>query len=210
MLDRSLPGPGFGPVAGDRSRRSRSPPTPRGSTRLPPTPPPSRCASPTASAGSTTILRLGISFPAAFRAPTSTTTGTSASPTRDFLFYTLGADMQLGPWALGVLADFQSYDLLARAEIGRSAGHRDVGAPPRGARPVVLRAVSSRSARACAPSRCPSTRHTEGSSTNQVSMEGDGPEVGVLIRPDYEPWRHRRHVSRARGRKRERRLGRRR
>ncbi|HEX9295166.1 MAG TPA: hypothetical protein VF881_05010 [Polyangiaceae bacterium] len=133
-------------------------------------------------------LSFGVSFPAAFRNNDFDNDGKTGFTYQNFLFYNFGADAQLGPWAIGFLADFQRYDLrpadrasdpqvnetLGRVHvvIGRSfwGGQVALGA---GIRAVTLSIDSS----------------LYGSLTNQLQMDGVAPEAGVLIRPDYEPWR---------------------
>jgi hypothetical protein len=133
-------------------------------------------------------LSVGLSFPAAFRRTDFDNDGAVGFTYNDFLFYTLGAQLELGPWGIGVLGDFQRYDVVSatsglnlggtetlgrlHALVGRSffGGRLSIGA---GARIVTLSIDTNQN----------------GQSTNQLTMDGIGPEVGVLVRPDYEPWR---------------------
>jgi hypothetical protein len=134
-------------------------------------------------------LTVGVSFPATFRRTDFDNDGQVGFTYKDFLFYTLGGQVQIGPWGLGVLADFQRYDVrpvtstgtnlqgnetLGRlhALLGRSflGGLVSVGL---GVRAVTLSIDTTQSDR----------------QKNQLTMNGVGPEVGLLIRPDYEPWR---------------------
>jgi hypothetical protein len=134
-------------------------------------------------------VTVGVSFPAAFRGTDFDNDGQVGFTYNDFLFYTLGGQLQFGPWGLGVLADFQRYDVsppnstggtvqgnetLGRlhALVGRSfwSGLVSVGL---GVRLVTL--------------SIDTTQNSQRQS--QLTMNGIGPEVGLLIRPDYEPWR---------------------
>jgi hypothetical protein len=138
-----------------------------------------------------------LSFPAAFRNSDFDNDGAIGFTYDNFLFYTLGASAQLGPWGAGFLGDFQSYSLRPaesstdpqvtetlgklHAVLGRSffAGQVSVAA---GARLVTLSIDTKQSSSTA-------NQLGLGGGSNQVSMNGAGPEVGVLIRPDYEPWR---------------------
>jgi hypothetical protein len=142
-------------------------------------------------------LTAGISFPAAFRDTDFDNDGATGFTYKNFLFYTLGAKAELGPWGAGFLGDFQTYDLLPaknstdpqltetlgklHAVLGRSffQGQFSIGA---GVRAVSLSIDSKQSGSTA-------SQLGLGSQTNQLSMSGAGPEIGVLIRPDYEPWR---------------------
>ena len=134
-------------------------------------------------------ITVGVSFPATFRSTDFDNDGQVGFAYNDFLFYTLGGQVQLGPWGFGVLTDFQRYDVrpaggsggalqgtetLGRlhALVGRSFwnGLLSVGF---GVRAVTLAIDTTQN----------NQRQT------QLTMNGIGPEVGLLIRPDYEPWR---------------------
>jgi hypothetical protein len=132
-------------------------------------------------------LTLGISFPAAFRNTDFDNDGSVGFTYENFLFYSLGAELQFGPWGIGVLGDFQRYDLSPRnssglevAEtlgklrtvIGRSffGGQLAVGT---GLRIVTFSIDSSQN----------------GVATTDLQMNGFAPEAGVQVRPDYLPWR---------------------
>ncbi|HEY3593090.1 MAG TPA: hypothetical protein VGL13_04430, partial [Polyangiaceae bacterium] len=137
-------------------------------------------------------LTASLSFPAAFRGTDFDNDGKVGFTYRDFFFYSLGAQVQIGPWGIGLLGDFQQYDVASppnsptlapslggtetlghlHALVGRSFfdGRLSVGA---GARIVTLSIDATQN----------------GQPTNQLTMDGVGPEIGVQIRPDYEPWR---------------------
>jgi hypothetical protein len=142
-------------------------------------------------------LTASISFPATFRNTDFDNDGAVGFTYNNFLFYTLGAKLNLGPWGVGLLGDFQTYDLLpaknstdpqltetlgkVHAVLGRSffAGQLSVAA---GVRALSLSIDSKQSSSTAAQLGL-------GSQTNELSMSGAGLEVGALIRPDYEPWR---------------------
>jgi hypothetical protein len=133
-------------------------------------------------------LSLGISFPAAFRNQDFDNDGEVGFTYKNFLFYNFGAGVQLGTWGVGLLGDFQNYDLLPATRpgdpqvtetlgrlhlvLGRTffGGQLAVGG---GMRAVTL-SIDSRQ---------------NGTATNELDMSGAAPEAGVLIRPDFEPWR---------------------
>ncbi|MET0592581.1 MAG: hypothetical protein ABW133_07775 [Polyangiaceae bacterium] len=133
-------------------------------------------------------LTLGISFPAAFRNTDFDNDGVVGFTYKNFLFYSLGAELQFGPWGVGVLGDFQRYDLSPaqsssglqvaetlgklRTVVGRSffGGQLAVGA---GLRIVTFSIDSTQN----------------GVATTDLEMDGFAPEAGVQIRPDYFPWR---------------------
>ena len=133
-------------------------------------------------------VTLGISFPAAFRSTDFDNDGKVGFTYKNFYFYTLGAQLQVGPWGIGVLADFQTYDLQSakragdpqieetlgrvHAVLGRSffGGQLSVGGGLR----IVTFSINSLQA---------------GVTSNDVEMQGFAPEAGVQIRPDYFPWR---------------------
>ena len=131
-----------------------------------------------------------------FTAATSTTTAKSVSPTRTFSFTTSAPQMQLGAWGVGFSPISELRPAAGRATWTiRRSPRRSAGA--RWCSGDRSSAVSCRSVGARAASRSPSIRSTNGTATNQLDMSGVGPEVGVLIRPDYRAVAHRRHISRA-------------
>jgi hypothetical protein len=142
-------------------------------------------------------LTASLSFPAAFRNTDFDNDGAVGFTYRNFLFYTLGAKVNVGAWGVGLLGDFQTYDLLparnttdpqltetlgkVHAVLGRSffGGQLSIGA---GLRAVSLSIDSKQSSSTA-------SQLGLGSQTNELSMSGAGVEAGVQIRPDYEPWR---------------------
>ncbi|MCS6899178.1 MAG: hypothetical protein RMJ98_05290 [Myxococcales bacterium] len=112
-------------------------------------------------------------------------------------FYSLGAQVQWGPWGLAALLDFQRYTLAARPgsnlppavlQIGRMrvAGgammiqnQATLGVGLRGVRATVAALASSSQLNKIF---LPPT-------TNLLSMTGVSPEVGLVLHPDYVPWR---------------------
>jgi len=133
-------------------------------------------------------LTLGISFPAAFRNTDFDNDGKVGFTYQNFYFYSLGAQLQIGPWGVGVLADFQTYDLLpaksaADAQVEETLGklHAVVGRSFLGGQLAVgggLRVATF----------AIDTRQNGVASTD-LEMQGFAPEAGVQIRPDYFPWR---------------------
>ena len=92
-------------------------------------------------------------------------------------------------WGVGFLADFQNYTLLPAATTGRSEVTETLGKAACGARANVFRrsALGRRGrARRNALHRFAAP---DGDRDEPARMSGVGPEIGVLIRPDYEPWR---------------------
>ena len=57
-------------------------------------------------------ITLGVSFPAALRNNDFDNDGAVGFTYQNFLSYSLGAQLQLGAWGVGLLGDFQTYDLL--------------------------------------------------------------------------------------------------
>jgi hypothetical protein len=133
-------------------------------------------------------LTLGVSFPAALRNNDFDNDGAVGFTYQNFLFYTLGAQLQLGAWGVGLLGEFQRYDLLpaqrpgdpqvsetlgkVHAVLGRSffGGQLALGG---GARAVTFSIDSQQN----------------GVASTDLEMQGVAPELGVQIRPDYLPWR---------------------
>jgi hypothetical protein len=133
-------------------------------------------------------VTVGISFPAAFRNTDFDNDGAVGFTYQNFLFYSIGGSVQFGPWGIGVLGDFQRYDLFpaqragdpelaetlgrVRTALGRSflGGQLAVGV---GLRIVTFSVESTQN----------------GVASTDLSMTGVAPEAGVQIRPDYLPWR---------------------
>lgn len=133
-------------------------------------------------------LSLGISFPAAFRGTDFDNDGEVGFTYNNFLFYNFGAEVQIGAWGVGVLGDFQNYDLLPATQQGDQQVTETLGklhavlgrsffggqlAVAGGARIVTLSIDSKQN----------------GTATNELGMSGLGPALSALIRPDFEPWR---------------------
>jgi len=132
-------------------------------------------------------LTLGISFPAPFSGTDFDNDGKVGFTYENFYFYSLGGKLQLGPWGIGVMSDFQTYGLLpaqregdpqlretlgkVHAVVGRSllGGQLAVGGGLR----LVTFAINAQN----------------GVAPAELSMQNAAPEVGVQIRPDYVPWR---------------------
>ena len=134
-------------------------------------------------------VAFSLSFPATFGSTDFDNDGKSGFTYKDFVFYTVGGMTQVGPFGVGVIGDFQRYNVtpktgansaqssltLGRIDITAGWGFLDnqliVGG---GARGAWLDISSSR----------PTL-----SSQTLLSMIGFAPEVGVLVRPNYVPWR---------------------
>lgn len=134
-------------------------------------------------------IAFSLSFPAMFERTDFDNDGRVGFTYNDFIFYSAGGMLQYGPMGVGATGDFQRYNLSPNANpddprssltIGRIdlmvawsfANHQlMVGGGTRG---VLLNVDSSTSTF---------------SFQNLLSMVGVAPQVGVVIRPDYQPWR---------------------
>jgi len=133
-------------------------------------------------------VTVGISFPAAFRSTDFDNDGATGFTYENFLFYSFGGQVQAGPWGLGLLGDFQTYDLLPAQRTGDPQVTETLGR---------LHLVGGRSFLGGQLSLGGGIRavmfsmdsQQNGVEKNQLSMENAGPELGVLVRPDYVPWR---------------------
>jgi hypothetical protein len=132
-------------------------------------------------------VSLGISFPAAFRSTDFDNDGKVGFTYDNFYFYSLGGKLQFGEWGVGVMSDFQTYDLQSaklegsptvretlgkvHAVVGRSflGGQLSIGGGLR----LVTFAINS----------------LQNGGSTDITMQNAAPEVGVQIRPDYLPWR---------------------
>jgi hypothetical protein len=132
-------------------------------------------------------LTLGISFPAAFRNTDFDNDGAVGFTYQNFLFYSLGAQLQLGAWGIGLLGDFQQYDLSAKRpgdpQVSETLGklHAVVGRTFFGGQVAIgggVRAVTFSI-----------DSQQNGVASTDFAMDGLAPEIGVQIRPDYLPWR---------------------
>jgi hypothetical protein len=131
---------------------------------------------------------VGISFPAAFKNTDFDNDGKVGFTYENFYFYSFGGQLQLGAWGVGLLGEFQTYDLLPakrpgdpqvretlgklHAVVGRSlfGGQLAIGGGLR----LATFAINSLQ---------------NGVSSTDLSMQSAAPEVGIHIRPDYVPWR---------------------
>ena len=132
-------------------------------------------------------LSVGLSFPAALSGDDFDNDGQVDGSYEHFFLLTLGASVQAGPFGAGVLGDFQQFQLRStaaataplKATLGRVHalagytlldGQLSVGGGLR----VVTMSVDAATGLA---------------GTNVFWMAGAAPEIGVLLRPDYAPWR---------------------
>jgi len=112
-------------------------------------------------------------------------------------FYSLGAQAQWGPWGFAALLDFQRYTLApqpgstlppAVIQIGRL---RVAGGSLMIQNQATL-GVGLRGVRATVDALASSSQLTEvflPPTTNLLAMTGVSPEVGLVLHPDYVPWR---------------------
>lgn len=135
-------------------------------------------------------LTLGISFPATFRNTDFDNDGSVGFKYQNFLFYTLGASVKIGAFGAGILGDFQRYELLP-PDASPSLPHTTVtlgrlhavgGASLFGAQLAIAGGLR------VATLNLDESKQGGGSST-VLSMSGAAPEIGFLLRPDYQPWR---------------------
>jgi len=134
-------------------------------------------------------LAFSVSFPGAFRNTDFNNDGKSGFTYNDFVFYTLGAVVQVGRLGIGLLGDFQRFNLSPKTMSSDVKSSLTIGRMHLlgawsffnnqmvlggGARGTWLDIESSSS--------------TKGSGT-ALWMVGAAPELGVLIKPDYVPWR---------------------
>ena len=140
---------------------------------------------------------VSLAFPAALRGTDFDNDGKVGFAYDNFVFYTLGGLLQIGPIGVGVLGDFQRYDLSPNAgasdlrvteTLGRVhgvvgvslfGGQMAVGA---GIRAVTLSLDSTTSSSAASLTIIDARK-------SSLTMDGVGPQIGVLIRPDDQPWR---------------------
>ena len=135
-------------------------------------------------------LSFSLSFPATFGHTDFDNDGNTGFVYEDFIFYSLGGMVQWGPVGAGVLGDTQRYNITPRSndpdqpQSALHLGRIDATAAWAlldhqlvvgfGGRAVWLDVQTS----------------TPGLGTDTlVSMAGVAPQFGMLIRPDYEPWR---------------------
>lgn len=112
-------------------------------------------------------------------------------------FYSLGALVQWGPWGLGALGDFQRYTLSPQADSGLPAAAIQVGRLRVATGLLILQnqatiGVGLRGVRATVDALESSSQLDEillPRATNLLTMTGVSPELGIVIHPDYAPWR---------------------
>jgi hypothetical protein len=141
-----------------------------------------------------TDFSVGLYVPAAFKNTDFDNDGRVGFTYDRFLFWTLGAGMKLGAFGAAVLGDFERYDLSPNANPNDPSVSATVGrlhavggwsffrgqlAIGGGARIVSLAFDASNNRVGAA---------TQGAA-NVLGLSGAAPEVGVLVRPDWEPWR---------------------
>jgi hypothetical protein len=133
-------------------------------------------------------LAFSVSFPGAFRNTDFNNDGRVGFAYNDYVFYTLGAMVQIGRLGIGVLSDFQRHNLSPNAQATDPRSTLTLGRIHAlagwsffnnqfivggGLRGVWLNIDSTRS----------------NQSQNVLRMLGAAPQIGVLIKPDYLPWR---------------------
>lgn len=135
-------------------------------------------------------IAFSLSFPATFRNSDLDNDGSTGFVYEDFIFYTLGGMIQIGPFGAGVLTDTQSYDITPSAS------------DPDGPRSTLnLRRIDATGGWALLDHQIVvgggvravwldiATSTPGVGSDTLVSMVGAAPQVGALIRPNYRPWR---------------------
>lgn len=134
-------------------------------------------------------LAFSLAFPATFGSTDFDNDGKNGFTYEDFVFYTLGGMIQVGPLGVGVLGDFQRYNLTPNAsgDSPRSSltlGRLDLIGGWAFLDNQLMIGGGARGAWLDISSKPP------GQSTQTLlSMVGFAPEAGMLIRPDYQPWR---------------------
>ncbi len=134
-------------------------------------------------------LAFSVSFPATFGSTDFDNDGRSGFTYSDFIFYTLGGMLQIGPLGVGVLGDFQRYNLTPNAssqtpQTALTLGRIDLVGGWALLDNQLIVGGGARGAWLSTTSSPPNQ-----SSQTLLSMVGFAPEAGVLIRPDYQPWR---------------------
>lgn len=135
-------------------------------------------------------LSFSFYLPSAFKSTDFDNDGQVGFRYDNFTFLTLGASVQIGHFGFGILGDFETYDLTPRAQ-GRETqifatlgklhmvagwtfldGQLSVGG---GLRAVVLSFDASQ---------------PDGVASDEIlSMTGVAPEIGILVRPNWKPYR---------------------
>jgi len=135
-------------------------------------------------------LSFSFYLPSAFKSTDFDNDGQVGFRYDNFTFLTLGASLQIGRFGMGVLADFETYDLSPHAQekdphvlasLGKVHavagwtlldGQLSLGG---GVRAVIL--------------SFDATQPLTGTEENVLAMTGVAPEIGVLIRPNWQPFR---------------------
>lgn len=132
----------------------------------------------------------GIAFPATFRHTDFDNDGNTGFVYEDFVFYTLGAMFQWGPVGAGALGDTQRYQITPRSasynESSSTLNLRRIDATM-GWALLDHQLMFGAGARAAWLDIRTSTASLNADS--QVSMVGVAPQFGMLLRPDFQPWR---------------------
>lgn len=134
-------------------------------------------------------LSFSLSFPAAFRSTDFDNDGTTGFVYDDFLFATIGGMLQWGPAGIGVLSDIQRYEITPkqgdiRATAALFVSRTDItlgwalwdNQLVLGAGPRILQL---------------DIRRNDKTLFNETLLDigGVAPQFGILIRPNYKPWR---------------------
>jgi hypothetical protein len=132
----------------------------------------------------------GIAFPATFRHTDFDNDGNTGFVYEDFIFYTLGAMVQWGPVGAGALGDTQRYVITPRStqqdEASSTLNLRRIDITT-GWALLDHQLMLGAGARAAWLDIRTSTASLAADSL--VSMTGVAPQFGMLLRPDFQPWR---------------------
>lgn len=141
-------------------------------------------------------LTLSLSLPGAFGKTDFDNRGEVGLNSVTF-FYTLGLQLQWGDWGFATLADVQRYTLAPQPNSNLPAAAVQVGRIRTAVGTLLLDnqatlGLGVRAVRATVDALDSASRVGQlfpASSTNLLTMTGFSPEVGLVVHPDYAPWR---------------------